>query len=129
MSRNYTGRRRLLDDEAVIRRYQELRDSYTVGLEAGIDASKVLEICRAAGVETNTRGHRVSRKKLRLTDEEIVERYRNGDSGETVAYAAGCSNRTVYHILERFGVERRPATIGLMRGRRRGVASGGKPNG
>ena len=125
MSPTYTGRRRRLTDAEVVARYQELRDSYTVGLEAGLDAAKVLEIVRAAGVEVNRPNQRATRKRFKLTAEQMAERYRAGDTGEQIAHAAGCSTRTVYDALESLGVPRRPATIGLMRGKRRGLSTEG----
>lgn len=119
MSASFTRRRRLLDDAEIIRRYREIGDSVRVSIEAGIDPTRVLAICRAAGVPINKPGGRRGRIRLKLTEEEIVRRYRAGESGPTLADAAGCSTRHIYDILDRLGVPRRPPTIGLKRGRRR----------
>jgi hypothetical protein len=120
---------RLLDDAEIIRLYQEIGDSVRVSLQAGIDPTRVLAICRAAGVPIQKPGGRPGRRRLRLTEDEIASRYRAGESGPTLASAAGCSVRHIYDILARLGVPRRPATIGLKRGRRRSGATGGGGNG
>jgi hypothetical protein len=129
LSAQYTRRVRLLDDAEVIRRYQELGDSVRVSLEAGIDPTRVLAICRAAGVAIQKPGGRPGRRRLKLTEDEIASRYRAGESGPTLASAAGCSIRHVYDVLARLGVPRRPASIGLKRGRRRPGPTGSAGNG
>jgi hypothetical protein len=129
LSAQFTRRVRLLDDAEIIRRYQEIGDSVRVSLEAGIDPTRVLAICRAAGVPIQKPGGRPGRRRLKLTEDEIARRYRDGESGPTLAEAAGCSIRHIYDLLERLGVPRRPATIGLKRGRRRSGSTGSGGNG
>ena len=47
---------------------------------------------------------------LKLTDAEIIQRYKDGASGVTLAEQAGCSPDAIYRVLRLHGVRTRSAT-------------------
>lgn len=104
--------RRTLSDPEIVDLYKEGTDSVTIALRANCDATTVLNIVRAANVPIRPTGGRRNTNRLKLTEDEICRRYREGgESGPTLADAAGTSTATIYGVLKRGGVERRPSTV------------------
>jgi DNA-binding CsgD family transcriptional regulator len=100
--------RRTLSDLDIVRLYVEGLDSDSIAMRAGCSGATVLEIVRNAGETIRKPGAR-NRKKLKLTDAEILILYRSGQSGQAVADAAGTSTATVYNIVRAQGGTVRPA--------------------
>jgi hypothetical protein len=99
---------RVIADEEILRLYvEEELDSDTVGYRAGCCGSTVLEIVRKLGGVVRTRG---KSKTLKLTDAEIIQRYKDGASGLTLAEQAGCEHTTIYRELHSHGVKTRTPT-------------------
>jgi CobQ-like glutamine amidotransferase family enzyme len=99
---------RVIADEEILRLYvEEELDSDTVGYRAGCCGSTVLEIVRKLGGVVRTRGNS---KTLKLTDAEIIQRYKNGASGAILAKQASCDQGTIYRVLRRHGVRIRSST-------------------
>jgi AraC-like DNA-binding protein len=105
-----TGRlRRKLPDAEIVRLYvEEKLDSDTIGARAGCSSTTVLDLVRAAGGTVRKPGAPRQRAVLLIPDAEIIRRYRAGDSGPLIAYAAGCTPSTVYRILKDHGIAVRP---------------------
>ena len=106
---------RLLPDDQIVRLYLDGLDSDNVGYRAGCSAKVVLELVRAAGGTVRRPGCG-SGRPLKLTPQEIVKRYQeDGESGPSIAVAAGCVASTVYGVLRRQGVtlrDRNPRAAG-----------------
>lgn len=94
---------RLLPDDQIISLYVGGLDSDSVGYRAGCSAKIVLDLVRRAG-HTVRRPGSGSGRPLDLTPQEIVRRYQDGESGSSIARAAGCAPSTVYGVLRRCGV-------------------------
>jgi hypothetical protein len=108
-----TGQRRLPDQE-IISLYLSGLDSETIGFRANCSPTTVIDIVRRAGHPIRPRGNRPGIQRS-MEDGEIVRLYRNGQTGQQIADAAGCSVGTVYRILQRHDVERRPSNNSLQR--------------
>jgi hypothetical protein len=106
---NYTGRQRTLSDTEIVELYQQGLDAETVGITAGCSGTTVLAIVRAAGepIRQHGKGSPSKRKRLALSDEEIIKRYQNGASAPEIAEAAGCTAAVIYKILRSANVPRR----------------------
>lgn len=122
------GIRRLSDAE-IAELYRSGLDSDSIAARAQCSGTTVLAIARAAGVEIRKPGNSVYRK-LNLSTDEIVARYKDGQSGPVIADAAGTTANTIYKLLHRAGVQRRPpgssaeAAAAAARARRRGGTDG-----
>jgi DNA-binding Lrp family transcriptional regulator len=117
---NYTGRQRKLSDAEIIERYRQGVDAETVGIAAGCSGTTVLAIVRAAGETIRQRGKGSigKRKRLALSDEEIIKRYQTGASAPEIAEAAGCTSQVIYNLLRQANVPRRsPYSHGRTRSR------------
>ena len=117
---NYTGRQRKLSDAEIMELYRQGLDAETVGIAAGCSGSTVLAIVRAAGETVRQRGEGSTgkRKRLALSDEEIIKRYQNGASAPEIAEAAGCTSQVIYNLLRQANVPRRsPYSHGRTRSR------------
>ena len=117
---NYTGRQRKLSDAEIIERYRQGLDAETVGIAAGCSGTTVLAIVRAAGetIRQRGKGSTGKRKRLALSDEEIIKRYQNGASAPEIAEAAGCTSQVIYNLLRQANVPRRsPYSHGRTRSR------------
>ena len=102
---------RLISDEEILCLYvEEKLDSDTVGYHAGCCARTVLDIVRKLGGVVRTRGKSGERKTLKLTDAEIIQRYKDGASGVTLAEQVGCYPDAIYRVLRLHGVRTRSAT-------------------
>jgi len=108
--------RRTLSDEEIIRLYLSGIDSDTIGYRANCSSTTVTNIVRAAGEAVRGRGTR-PRKNLLIEDGEVLRRYRNGESGPTLAAAAGCTTAVIYRIIREAGGHVR-ASISQKGGRR-----------
>src|SRR5688572_32451054 len=106
---NYTGRQRKLSDAEIVELYRQALDAETVGIAARYSGSTVLAIVRAAGepIRQRGKGSTGKRKRLALSDEEIVKRYQNGASAPEIAEAAGCTTEVIYRTLRNANVPRR----------------------
>ena len=111
---------RLLSDEEILRLYvEEELDGDTIGYRAGCSGKTVLEIVRKLGGVVRERGGRRKRKTLKLSDDEIIQRYNDGASGRTLAMQAGCDHATIYRVLHSHGVRTRTPTESGAAARRR----------
>jgi DNA-binding CsgD family transcriptional regulator len=100
---------RRLPDEEILRLYvEEKLDSSTIGIRTECTSRTVLKIVRALGGVVRGPGGRGDRGPLKLTDAEIIQRYKDGASGKALAKQAGCSHSTLYGLLHRHGVRTRP---------------------
>lgn len=109
------GDKRRMTDEQIIERYKELRDSMTVGAEAGCSGTTVLHILHRTGNshlvgKGGGRGRRKVFKPLTLTDEEIIERYKAGASLSTLVDQTGAGYYRIRGIIEAAGVPIRDHT-------------------
>ena len=106
---NYTGRQRKLSDAEIIERYRQGADAETVGIAAGCSGTTVLAIVRAAGetIRQRGKGSTGKRKRLALSDEEIIKRYQDGASAPEIAQVAGCTAEVIYRTLRNANVPRR----------------------
>jgi hypothetical protein len=106
---NYTGRQRKLSDVEIIERYRQGLDAETVGIAAGCSGTTVLAIVRAAGetIRQRGKGSTGKRKRLALSDEEIIKRYQDGASAPEIAQVAGCTAEVIYRTLRNANVPRR----------------------
>lgn len=102
-------RGRLLTDDEIATLYASGLDSDSIGYRAGCSGSTVLAICRAMGVPIRPPGAPPPRKRLPLTDEQIIARYKAGESGPRIAQACDVAVTTVYYTLRRHGVTIRPS--------------------
>lgn len=114
---------RLLSDAEIVRLYVSGRDADSIGFDAGCSGSTVLNIVRAAGHEIRRSGGR-RRLALAIPRDQIIQMYRDGQSGPQIAAVAGCTPSAVYHVLRAAGVPiRDSASAGQLaerlRGRRR----------
>jgi hypothetical protein len=100
---------RFLPDAEILRLYAGGVDSETIGFRAGCSGGTVIKVVRRLGGAVRGRAGRPAGYQRSLSDAEIIARYRNGETGREVAEAAGCTPPTIYHILSRHGVPRRPA--------------------
>jgi uncharacterized protein (DUF433 family) len=98
------GRRRRLSDEEIVALYVGGLDSGTIAIQAGCDATTVLDLVRKAGGTVRPTGGRARIDRHRITDAEICRRYRDGQSGPMIADAAACNASSVYNILRRYNV-------------------------
>jgi hypothetical protein len=99
---------RTLSEPEIIALYLSGEDSATVGAKANCDATTVLYLVKRAGHPVRPRGPRPRLKVLPLTDAEILESYREGLSGPTIADRCGVSAATIYKILKDGGCPCRP---------------------
>ena len=99
---------RRLSDPEIVALYVGGLDSETIGAKADCSASVVLGLVRRAGETVRPPGGRGGRRKRALDEAEICRRYALGATGPEIAEAAGCVLSTVYTILRRHGVVRRP---------------------
>jgi hypothetical protein len=115
--RKYTAIQRTMSDEEVIQAYLEGGlDGTTVGQMAGISSATVLNILKRAGHKPRPRGTRRGfRKKLKVDDQTIAQRYLAGESGPILAERLGVSQKTIYDVLEDLGVPRRHPLAELKR--------------
>jgi len=97
---------KLLTDEQIVELYASGLDACSVGFRAGCCGTTVLVIVRAAGGTVRPPGSNPG-KPLRLSAEDLVRRYRAGESGPILAAAAGCTPSTVYRLLRAHGVTMR----------------------
>ena len=106
---NYTGRQRTLSDAEIVELYRQGLDAETVGIAAGCSGTTVLAIVRAAGetIRQRGKGSTSKRKRLALSDEEIIKRYQNGASAPEIAAVAGCTAEVIYRTLRNANVPRR----------------------
>lgn len=104
------GRVRALTDAEIVRLYVAGLDSESVGARANVNPTTVLDLVRKAGETVRSRGKPPPEKLLAITAAEICRRYRNGESGPKLADAAHCSAATIYGVLRRAGIKRRPAS-------------------
>jgi hypothetical protein len=106
---NYTARQRKLSDAEIIERYRQGVDAETVGIAAGCSGTTVLVIVRAAGetIRQRGKGSTGKRKRLALSDEEIIKRYQDGASAPEIAQVAGCTSEVIYRILHNANAPRR----------------------
>ena len=117
---NYTGRQRTLSYAEIVELYRQGLDAETVGIAAGCSGTTVLVIVRAAGEPIRQRGKGSigKRKRLALSDEEIIKRYQDGASAPEIAEAAGCTAEVIYNLLRQANVPRRsPYSHGRTRNR------------
>jgi hypothetical protein len=95
---------RKLTDEQIVELYTTLRDSVAVGEAAQCSGTTVLHIMHATGNShlVAKRGGGISKvpRPLRLTEAQIVERYRAGASLRDVCEQAGGTHRRVTNILK-----------------------------
>jgi len=113
MSSYVRGRptQRLISDEEILRLYfEEELDGDTISYRAGCSSTTVLDIVRKLGGVVRGRGRGSERKTLKLTDAEIMQRYKDGASGLTLAKQAGCNHVTIYRVLHSQGVRTRTPT-------------------
>jgi hypothetical protein len=104
--------RRKLSDADIVRLYlDEGLDSDTVGAAAGCSGTKVLQLVRAAGGQVRRVGGPRRVSPLKLDADEIIRRYRAGESGPQIARIADCATSSVYHVLRSNGVALRPSPI------------------
>jgi hypothetical protein len=102
---------RLISDEEILRLYvEEELDGDTISYRAGCSSTTVLDIVRKLGGVVRGRGGCSERKTLKLTDAEIIQRYKDGASGLTLAEQAGCEHTTIYRVLHSHGVRTRTPT-------------------
>jgi hypothetical protein len=101
------GVRRISDAE-IAELYAAGIDSDSIAARARCSGTTVLAIARAAGVEIRKPGKGVQRQR-NLSDEQIISRYKAGQSGPVIADAAGCTNNTVYKVLRAYNVPIRPS--------------------
>ena len=107
---SYTrGRARTLSDEEIVALYVGGLDSDTVAAKANCSPGAVLDAVRRAGETVRPPGTRPGRRNLALDEAAICRRYAEGVSGPDLADEAGCVLSTVYGILRRHGVTRRPS--------------------
>lgn len=115
---------RRISDDTIIRLYvEDGLDADSIGFDAGCSGSTVLNIVRAAGHEIRRSGGR-RRSALAISRDQIIQMYRDGQSGPQIAAVAGCTPSAVYHMLRAAGVPiRDSASAGQLaerlRGRRR----------
>jgi hypothetical protein len=111
MSPSYTRIKRTMSDEQLVADYEQCRDSLAVACRGGVCSATVLAAVRKAG-----KGHLIPprgsatlnrHRALSISDEAIVARYLDGQSGTQIAQAIGCDAGMVYRILARAGVPRR----------------------
>lgn len=104
----YSGRPRLMTDEQICAMYAENGDSLTVGILANCSSTTVLNIVRRNGGKIGKPGGARGTRILRhLTAEQMCQRYKAGESGPTLAKAAGCDVSVIYNTLEAHGIPRR----------------------
>jgi hypothetical protein len=96
-----------MTDEEICHMYAATGSAESVAMRAGCSTTTVISICRKAGLPIQKPGGPPGRKPLRLSDAEVIRRYLGGESGASIAAAAGCGYSRIYQILERAGVERR----------------------
>lgn len=106
MANYIRGRTRTLSDAEIVRAYNGGEDSNAIANRANCDASTVLYLVRRAGYPVRPRGP-LPRKKLALSDAEIVRLYRDGLSGPVIADRAKTTAGTIYALLRRNGVQPR----------------------
>jgi DNA-binding CsgD family transcriptional regulator len=94
---------RKLSDAEIIRLYVSGRDADAIGFDAGCSSTTVLNLVRAAGETVRPSGGR-RRSVLAISRDQIVQMYRDGQSGPQIAAVAGCTPSTVYHTLRAAGV-------------------------
>lgn len=109
---SYTGRHRVMTDAEILAAYTEQKDADLVANAAGCCADTVRRIVKAAGLPLAGCAGKQWARPLKLSDAEIIRRYRAGEGGPELAVAAGCSAATIYYRLRRAGIERRPAPKG-----------------
>jgi hypothetical protein len=100
---------RTLSDREIVARYLAGGSSTDIGLDANCLSDTVLYLVRRAGHQPRPRGGHAQRKALPLTDEEIIRSYRDGISGPTLAERCATTPATIYSILRKADVPRRPS--------------------
>lgn len=99
--------RRRISDAEIVRLYVDERlDSDSIGARAQCSGSTVLSLVRAAGFTPRLPGGR-RKHSLKISEDEVVTRYLDGQSGPQIAEVAGCTPSNVYHVLRRRGVRLR----------------------
>lgn len=102
------GPRRIGNDE-IVRLYLSGMDSDLVGIQAGCCGTTVLTLVKRAGGTVRGRAGRPADAQRKLSDAEIVKGYcAGGLSGVELSDQAECSKATIYTVLKRHGVARRP---------------------
>lgn len=116
--------RRSLTDEQVIHLYLSGLDSDSIGYRANCSGTTVIAIVRAAGHEIRKKGGR--RHSLSVTDSEVIQRYRGGQTGPEIAQAIGCTSSSIYHLLRRNNIEVRSdaATVAKLAARNKAKRDG-----
>jgi hypothetical protein len=107
MTKRFGVRQRKMSDEDICKLYEELKSSVDVAIRANTSDTTVLKLVREHGGTVYSRKGRNHVPK-RLSDEEICRRYKAGWDGPRLAGAAGCGTSSIYNVLRRHGVERRP---------------------
>lgn len=108
MTRYMFGRRgRTMTDEQIVQAYLSGISSMDVGLEAGCTAETVRDLVIKAGHKMRPRGGQKPKRPRPIPDEEIIARYKNGESGSRLADLCRCSTAMIYLLLKRAGVVRR----------------------
>jgi predicted HD phosphohydrolase len=108
---SYTRTRRTMTDEQLAADYAANRDTMATAMRGGVCTATVLAAVRKHGL-----GHLIQPRGkatvgrlpvVGLPADEIVRRYRAGQSGPLIAAAAGCPVGTIYRILDHNKVPRR----------------------
>jgi hypothetical protein len=100
---------RTLSDAEIVSRYLAGDSSTDIGLAANCLSDTVLYLVRRAGHQPRPRGGHGRHKVLPLDDEQICKLYRDGISGPLIAERCGTTPATIYAVLRRHDVPRRPA--------------------
>lgn len=94
---------RLLTDQQITELYAGGLDADSIAFRAGCSGTTILKIVREHGGTVRPAGSNPG-KPLKISAEELVERYLRGESGPRLAETAGCSVATVYTHLRQAGV-------------------------
>lgn len=108
-TRRYATVRNISDAEILRLYVEEGLDSETIAMRAGCSAGAVLKAVRDQGGTVRRRSGLPADYRRLVSDEDVIRRYKAGESGQELAAEAGCATGTIYAILSKAGVERRPA--------------------
>lgn len=104
------ARVRNISDAEILRLYvEEGLDSEIIAMRAGCCAGTVLKAVRDLGGAVRRRSGLPADYARKVSDEDVVRRYKAGETGRELAAEANCSTVTIYRILSLAGVPRRPA--------------------
>jgi DNA-binding CsgD family transcriptional regulator len=128
MAPSFTGWRRTLSDAEIVRLYvEEGLDSDTIGARAACSGTTVLDKVRNAGHPVRKPGGRRKTAILKLSEEQICALYRAGESAPAIADRAACATSTIYLILRRHQIPRRPDAARMASRKARARRGGGDP--